>query len=365
MRLRWWLLPLAFCLLLSGLPAARADSMSCPNKFPNFISDFCWSCMFPIRMFGSNITSFGNGEDFKTAADKKPFCICESALKLGAPLSFWEMSYIVDVHREPGCLPVLGGMKLNLPFAEKGLGIASDPLSPTPQKAYYNSTYYVSPLMYLLEVVVDDACSDRSSFDVGWSSEFDPTWNDDSMALIKMPISAAFSNIAAALAAPIDAASALVGFPRNDIFWQAGAWGPMYPLNGSVNTHRSSDTTARLIATRMLASAHGMKELAGLFSKGSGRSYACEDGELGCDDAVSKAAMCAASPSGMPPTLIMRKRQYKLQRIFPARDTKNALPIGRSTMLSERMVQTPLPGFADWGYAIFRKRDCCAGLVSP
>lgn len=59
---------------------------------------------------------------------------------------------------------------------------------PIRKASFRNSAYYVSPLMYLLEVVLDDACSDRSPFDVGWTSEFDPSWSDDQLALIKMPI---------------------------------------------------------------------------------------------------------------------------------------------------------------------------------
>jgi conjugal transfer pilus assembly protein TraU len=226
-------------------------------------------------------------------------------------------------------------------------------------------------MMYLLEAVLDDACSDRSAFDVGWTSEFDPSWADDSLAMIKMPIAYAFSNLPAVMAGGIDSASALVGFPRNEIFWQAGSYGPIYPLTGNVNNHKSMDNTARLLATRMLAEAHGMREMAGLFSKGGGRSYACEPGEPNCDSGTSRAAMCSGSPADMPPQLIMLKKQYKLQRLFPTPQDKRGLlggcctPIGRSTVLSETNTQLPIEGYKDFGYAIFRKRDCCAGIVSP
>jgi conjugal transfer pilus assembly protein TraU len=81
--------------------------------------------------------------------------------------------------------------------------------------------------------------------------------------------------------------------------------------------------------------------------------------------------MCAGSPSDMPSQLIMKKRQYKLQRLFPAPYTaKNTLggcctPIGRSTILRDQNTELPVAGYKDFGYAIFRKRDCCAGVVSP
>lgn len=362
-------LMLVACVTLLVTSPARADGPLCPNKFPNPINDICWSCMFPFKVFGLKVTGT-SGEDFSTKADKSPICVCADALKVGVPTSFWEMAYIVDVHTEPGCLPTLGGMKLKLPWVDSQYGVINGQEAQR-KGAFRNAAYYVSPMMYLLEAVLDDACSDRSSFDVGWTSEFDPTWADDQLALIKMPVAYAFGSIPGVMAAGIDAAAAMVGFPRNDVFWQAGSWGPIYPLTGNVKDHKSMDNTGHLLATRMLAEAHAMREMAGLFSNGGGRSYACEDGEVGCTNETSKAAMCSGSPASMPPDLIMRKRQYKIQRLFPTPSTGKSnlggccVPIGRSTALREQMTQLPLDGYKDFGYSIFRKRDCCAGVLSP
>lgn len=348
--------------------SAQADAI-CPNKFPDFINDVCWSCMFPFKVFGANLMR-SDGEDFDTDASKSPVCLCVDQLKAGVPVSFWEMSYMVDVHTAPGCLPTLGGMTLPLPWVDSQYGVIGG--QNTPRKtSFRNSAYYVSPMMYLLGAVLDDSCSDRSPFDVGWTSEFDPTWSDDELALIKMPIAYAFSSLPGVMAAGVDAAAALIGFPRNEIFWQAGSWGPMYPITGNVKDFRSMDQTGHLLAARMLAEAHGMREMAGLFSKGGGRSYACEPGEPGCDSSTTNAAMCAGSPTDMPSELIMKKKQYKLQRLFPTPYTSKSnlggccMPIGRTTVMSESRTQMPPEGYKDFGYAIFRKRDCCSGVVSP
>jgi len=364
---RFYMVVAALCIAMHAGVAKAADPI-CPNKFPDFISDICWSCMFPFKIFGTATVGLG-AEDFRTAADESPVCLCSEQLKVGAPVGFWEMSHMIDVHTTPGCLPTLGGMKLNLPWNKSQYGV----ITPDPRRksAFRHSAYYVSPMMYLLEVVLDDACSDRSPFDVGWTSEFDPTWDDDELALIKMPIAYAFSNLPGVMAAGVDAAAALTGFPRNEIFWQAGSWGPLYPITGNVKDHKSMDNTGHLLATRMLAGAHAMRELAGLYSKGAGRSYACEPGEIGCDSSVTRAAMCAGSPSTMPLNIVMKKKQYKLQRIFPTPSTGKTqlggccVPIGRTTALREKMTQPPLEGYKDFGYAIFRKRDCCAGVISP
>lgn len=361
-------LMLASLMLTLTTLSANASAI-CPNKFPDFINDICWSCMFPFKVFGVAVVS-GSGEDFSTRAGDNLVCACVEQLKIGAPISFWEMSYMVDVHTAPGCMPTLGGLQLPVPWVDSQYGVIT-PGNQQRRSAFRHSAYYVSPMMYLLETVLDDACSDRSSFDVGWTSEFDPTWDDDQLALIKMPIAFAFSSLPGIMASGPDAVAALAGFPINEIFWHAGSWGPIYPLTGTVKDYRSMDQVGHLLATRMLAEAHAMREMAGLFSKGGGRSYGCEPGEVGCDSSVTKAAMCAGSPTDMPPQLIMKKRQYKMQRIFPTPATAKlplggcCSPIGRNTIASEMGTQLPVEGYKDFGYAIFRKRDCCAGVVSP
>ncbi|WP_225934827.1 TraU family protein [Cupriavidus sp. EM10] len=37
---------------LFGSGTANADAL-CTGKFPNLISDVCWSCMMPIKLFGT------------------------------------------------------------------------------------------------------------------------------------------------------------------------------------------------------------------------------------------------------------------------------------------------------------------------
>lgn len=362
------------CSLLLGLSVLVASSgvnasPLCPNQFPNFISDVCWNCVFPIKIFGKAIPGLGASanQDF-ASGPTLPVCACLNQLKVGAPMSMWEMAYIVDVHTEPGCMPALGGLRIPMPWNDSQYGkIDADKV--IRKGAFRHSTYYVSPMMYLLEIVLDDQCADRSPFDVGWQSEFDPTWDDDELALIKMPISFAFGSIPAVLAGGVDSAASQVGFPINEIFWQAGSLGPMYPITGNVKDYRSNDQLAQLIVTRMLAEAHDMQEIAGLFGKGGGRSYGCEPGEVGCNDSTEKQAMCAGSPASMPPQIIMKKRQYKLQRLAPVPATSKidfgscCHPIGRNPILTEVGTQVPINGYKDFTYSVFRKRDCCAGIT--
>ena len=367
-----WLLACIGSLLISASAFAQSTSGPlCQNQFPNFITDICWDCVFPFSFFGGvlKIDPTGSQENFSSGT-QLPVCACglnsNGGLKVGAPVGFWEMSYLVDVHTQPGCMPFLGGVQLPIPYAKNEYGKIDKPGGKQHRQAFRHANYYVSPMMYLMGAVLDDACADRSPFDVGWMSELDPTWNDDQLALIKMPISFVFGSIPAQLAGAIDAAASQVGFPINQIFWQAGAWGPMYPVTGNVQTFHSADQNARLVVTRMLAEAHDMREMAGLFSKGGGRGYGCEPGEANCSASTTNAAQCAASPSAFPISPILPKRQYKYSRTFPLPQTNLILgsccqPIGRTTIPFEYMTSAPLPGYKDFGFTIFRKRDCCSG----
>lgn len=49
---------------------SSADEGVCTGKFPNLISDVCWSCMFPIKLFGST-GSFPMARKTSTAGTKR------------------------------------------------------------------------------------------------------------------------------------------------------------------------------------------------------------------------------------------------------------------------------------------------------
>jgi conjugal transfer pilus assembly protein TraU len=58
----------------------------------------------------------------------------------------------------------------------------------------------------------------------------------------------------------------------------------------------------------------------------------------------------------------MDKRQYKTNRVFPFPDNMCS-PIGRPLLLQEKGAARPQD--KDYGYFIFRKKDCCAPVYSP
>jgi conjugal transfer pilus assembly protein TraU len=65
----------------------------------------------------------------------------------------------------------------------------------------------------------------------------------------------------------------------------------------------------------------------------------------------------------------MDKRQYKFQRIGQVKPQTEKIngkccdPLGRSTILAQSGTEPPTKEAMNLTYAIFRKRDCCSGML--
>ena len=65
---------LAALLLATGTPAGAAGAATCTGKFPNPITDICWSCILPLSIGGARIGNFGDQEDIDNPSS--PLCTC-------------------------------------------------------------------------------------------------------------------------------------------------------------------------------------------------------------------------------------------------------------------------------------------------
>ncbi|HSY28890.1 MAG TPA: TraU family protein, partial [Burkholderiaceae bacterium] len=180
---------------------------------------------------------------------------------------------------------------------------------------------------------------DNRSFDVPFITWADPTWNDDSLSMLLTPYAYPFAGIPEIAAEMPDAISATLGFPIETLFWVAGAWGPMYPLNGNVASAKSPETTSHLLLARVFAKLH---------AAGTQQSTAGQD------------ALQSCGAIGVP-ELIMDKRQYKTNRTFPFPDNM-CTPIGRPLQFQE--IGAARPQDKDYGYFVFQKTDCCAAYLT-
>ncbi|WP_285616008.1 conjugal transfer pilus assembly protein TraU [Hydrogenophilus thermoluteolus] len=326
---------LAFFVLLAGAQTTLAAT--CKGKFANPITDICWSCMFPLRIAGVTLASLDQ-EDTPNPGGA-PVCFCGNPPKIGFKVSFWEPVRRVDVSREPFCMVSLGGVKLNPGFdaPEHGRTQQDD----KNRSSFYQAHWYVDPIIFYLQAVLDNGCLENMGFDLAYLTELDPLWNDDELTRILNPDVYLFANFPAQAACAADCVAATAGFSNNLFFWCAGCNGSMYPLNGNVAAHVGGVQASSLVATRLIAKMH--RE--GLMWAASGNDGLC----------------------GYYPQPLMDKTNYKYHMLYPIPQTKKIAgkccqPFGRTTILWGAGREFPYAG-EDFSYQVFRKRNCCQGAV--
>lgn len=331
---------LAGFLLVFGLAstAVALPAPTCNGKFMNPITDICWSCVFPLKVGGANIFSMGQ-EDNGTSKGGNPLCACTNGgiPRVGLKVSFWEPARIVEVVRSPYCFPSLGGIKLDVGIDAPAHGRSQR--KGDPRGSFYQVHWYINPLMFWLEVLVDTACLEQGVFDLAYFTEVDPLWADSELTFILNPDVSLFTSIIAQGACAADCVAATSGFPLNELFWCAGCQGSMYPLDGYVGTHVGGVQASVLLTQRMTNKMH--RE--GLIWAASGSDGLC----------------------GYYPQPLMDKTNYKMQMVYPVRATqkiagKCCQPYGRTTTIWGAGKEFPYKG-EDFSYQIFRKRDCCQG----
>lgn len=331
----------ALALLLASLICTAAShaagTLTCTGKFPNPITEICWSCILPISIGGVAIGNFGGQED--TENPTTAVCSCLVNPSIGVGIGFWEPARHVEAVRKPFCLSALGGIDLDPGIPAPEAARYTKPAEGD-QNSFYQAHFYVNPVLYWLEVIADFPCLERGSFDIAYMTEVDPLWNDDELTLILNPDAVLFANPIAIAACAADCVAASVGFGFREMFWCAGCQGGIYPLNGHVSAHGGGVRTSALIAQRLTAKMH--RELIAWGWHG-------------------QAGMCG--PYFLP---VMDKTAYKTQLTYPIPNTakvdgKCCQPFGRTTLLWGAGKEFPVRG-EDFGYMLFRKRNCCIGF---
>ncbi|GAB2855832.1 conjugal transfer pilus assembly protein TraU [Pseudoduganella ginsengisoli] len=328
-------LAVAFVLAaLLACPCTMAAS-TCTGRFPNPITDICWSCIMPISLGGLSLASIGGQEDIPNPGS--PLCSCGVNPTVGLSIGFWEPVRHVEVVRRSFCLVSLGGVDLNPGIAAPDAGRSVD--AGGDQNSFYQAHFYANPVLYWLNVVADFPCLEKGSFDLAYLTEVDPLWNDDELTLILNPEATLFANPVAQAACAADCVAATTGFPRPELFWCAGCQGAIHPLDGHVPYHLGGVRTAELLAQRLTAKLH--RELLAWGRHGA-------------------PGLCG--PYFLP---VMDKRAYKSQLTYPIPATAKEAgrccqPLGRSTVLWGAGKEYPVRG-EDFGFMLFRKGNCCVG----
>lgn len=320
-------------LVFSPLVLADADN-GCSGRWVNPITDICWECLFPMTL--GSMTIF-HGETPDTPNPNHAVCVCDNGgviPQVGLSVGFWEPARMVDVTRHPYCFVTLGGDVLG--WGNRTVGTGDVAVSEaTTKHSFYEVHWYIYPLLSWMNIITDTACVESGGFDVGYITEIDPTWHDEELSFVMNPESSLFANTESQAACAADCSSATAYLPIDSLYWCAGCQGSMYPLTGSVAAHVGGVQASALLVERMGYKLHRM----GL-----------EWGTSG------EAALCHIYP--MP---IQQKSQYRLQMVYPKAETKPSQgcnPYGRSTTLWQANDEYPVKG-EDFGYLVWRKRNCC------
>jgi len=328
-RRGWVVCKIAVSILISLACFTQIVHANCAGKFVNPLTDVCWKCVFPLTIMGFDVAK-GRASP---PTSRSPICVCPrgGVPVPGIPVGFWEPVRLVDVTRTPYCLVSMGGINM----ASSGVNYRGD-VEENPHDGTHHSFYqvhwYIYPVMYWLELLMDFVCLESASIDLAYVTELDPFWNDDEKSFILNPEAVLFGNGVAQAACAADCVAATANLPINELFWCAGCQGGLYPFTGSLNDHAGGVQGSLLIAGRFMAKLHRELLLWGTYGK---------------------EGWCNKYP--MP---IIKKSQYRFQMVYPIPVTNDCYPMGHTELFWQGGREFPYNG-SDFGYLIWRRRDCC------
>lgn len=322
------------------LGQGTATAQTCFGKFTNPVTDVCWQCMLPISIGAANVTP-GVGQDDRPNPSR-PDCECPTPVppfvKIGLEVGFWEPARMFEAVRKPYCFPGLSGANIPISFtAPHGAQGSKVALGGATSGSFYQAHLYVHPILYEIQAMSGWDCLEPGTMDIGYITELDPMWNNDSLALLLNPEVLLFSNLAAGIACMGDCVLSTIGMPLDAMFWCAGCHGLMFPTNGNVAAHIGGAESSSLLLTRLMYKMHRTM---------LAKQY------------WGKAAVCGPKPAPM-----MTKSAYKKSLVYPRNQMtimgQCCSPIGRTSVVWGAGMEIPVIG-EDWLYLIFRKRNCCA-----
>lgn len=315
--------------------SANAFAGKCHGSFVNPITDICWSCIFPITIGDRKIVSSKVKDNSDNPSSLVCACLQSTPKRIGLTLGFWEPITLVDITRTPYCLVNLGGIELNV--GNVGMGSQSQT-----HESFYYVHWYRYPLLYWLNLLLDAVCLEGGDLDIAYLTELDPTWHDDALSFILNPEAILFGNPIAQFACSADSVASFTHGPIDKLFWCAGSQGSMYPLSGITQEHIGGVQASLLLAERMAFKMH--RERLAVDSVGENAPAICETKH----------------------SYFLPKSRYRYQMVNPVPTTGSGgcYPFGSTTTVWEGGHEYPIKG-EDFGYLIWRKRNCCLGVPLP
>lgn len=358
-----WAVTLTAAVLWAPGAMGQVSGMHCPDANlwgSALITNICWSCLFPIRVMGTQWFDRTGTVPPDAATDR--LCNCDDGtglIELGFVAGFWAPVRLIEVVRKPYCSPSLAGT--TLAGGSRLWGMSDGPDRGSASNQYFNYHYFAFPLYEMLGLLSVPECDTDgySDFDLMYLSELDPTWSEDELAMFTNPEATVLANPLVRAACVQDCAQSTINAPSNALWWCAGCWGDLYPFTGNVPSGGGGVRVSSLLSTRALASLHRR----GLARRTTGNDVVCG--------------------GAIHPTLV--KSQYRMSLLFPVPEADNnrvaagttpgeptgvgfidsynwtqgcCHAIGVPTALWGEWRQRPGTG-EDFVYLLWRWSDCC------
>lgn len=356
-----WLPVMAMCLLSMSMtvsaqnsgPTGGSSSKTCHDSGfftrATIITDFCWVCMFPMKIFGVTIPISKRNANKLPSATASPICVCPGRFGIpayGATLGYWSPDHAIEVVREPFCSPILNGITLVSSDEEEFKGIMARYQQGTPSNGVSgrgdrnisstsgaaNVHWVKIPSGYFSSMVTNSVCAGGGSdMDFGYFTEIDPSWHSELIALYTHPEARLFTKMYATAACMADAVATNLRKPITKANWCLGSWGMLYPFAGR-GGYQGNVKDQAAFSAKMLAAMHRR----GLATVKYGNSAVCRDRKY----------------------FLFPKQQYQFQNFWPNAKTDDAFWIGTAEAKWGSLRQNPLKGderiFIEFGY-----QECC------
>lgn len=342
-RFRKQLTALSAAILLSSPAAASGiddydGGYTCPNAdiFTDLLDRVPFGAMLPISVGGARLGNSSHGDRTPGSASRRSVCTCSHDLGIpetGLTVGLWEVAYLMEFTREPGCSPVLGTM---LPLPDRGIGSFGDGTLDSSDLSLYHVHLYSFPLNTMLNLFTDFNCGryDYMDMDLLYASELDVSWYDESLAMINTPEIATLANAGTVASCSADATLSFKGNTSDDLFYCAGSWGFLYPLTGYVGTSGSVAENTSLLAVRVMNLLHRR----GLLPVTMGDDALC--GGVYYDE--------------------MSKSMYRFSMLYPFAESSDNHALGEPVQYWLGDSRVP-PTKHNVIYLVWRYRNCCLG----
>jgi len=293
------------------------------------VTKMCHTCVFPLRIGGVTVMTGPMADPGGIVSS--PICFCPFPppvfVRIGIPISFFEPSRLIEVVSDAYCFPLLG-----LKMSSNGMLSGTKNNGTSSKATFFQAHYLIFPVYAIIELFTDIVCVETTGADIGYITEVDPIWNSDELGAFITPEALLFGNPITNLACIADSVSAGVGSPLDPLFWCMGSWGNAYPLTGHKPTSDSYVQDSAAIAAKLIYKLHRELVLWGSWGQ---------------------AGLC-----GYYPAPIWRKSAYRLQIVSPVPHFI-ANVIGETGLKWDFGKNIPMQ-FDNFGYLLFKKRDCCA-----